>query len=154
VLAYLSDAHPDRQALNAPGNAESASSLVGDMRARWVAIRGPLYLLYVSHRDNKVREGARQLVAELSNVQHWLGDGLVDRSDYLRQSQRLRSALAIPRGTRLARAEQADGDKRAVLRRALDRVVVLPHPSGRAASHLSWPQRQALLADRLQLHWT
>jgi hypothetical protein len=31
--------------------------------------------------------------------------------------------------------------------------VVLPHPRGRGASHLDWARRQALLADRLELHW-
>lgn len=30
---------------------------------------------------------------------------------------------------------------------------VLPHPRGRAASHLDWEQRSALLADRLVLTW-
>lgn len=43
--------------------------------------------------------------------------------------------------------------KRASLRAALDRVVVLPHPRGRATSHLSWAQREALLNERVELHW-
>lgn len=44
-------------------------------------------------------------------------------------------------------------DKRAVLRRALDRVVVFPHPAGRTSSHLDWPQREAVLNERLHLQW-
>jgi hypothetical protein len=47
----------------------------------------------------------------------------------------------------------ADADKRAVIKRALERVIVLPHPAGRAASHLDWARRSALLSDRLRLHW-
>lgn len=91
--------------------------------------------------------------ASLRQLQDDHYDGLLDRSDYLRQSKRLRTALAPTRGLPLVQGELSDGDKRAVLRRTLDRVVVLPHPRGRATSHLDWPQREALLNDRLLLVW-
>jgi hypothetical protein len=80
-------------------------------------------------------------------------DGLVDRADYLRQSQRLRSLITIRGWSKATEREISAGDKRTVLRRSLDRVVVLPHPAGRATSHLDWPQREALLNERLRLHW-
>ncbi len=95
----------------------------------------------------RVRTALRQLQDD-----HY--DGLVDRPDYLRQSQRLRSALrSSPSGIKGPPAPLDDGAKRTVLKRTLERVVVLPHPPGRAASHRDWAQRCALLSERVQLHW-
>ncbi len=47
-------------------------------------------------------------------------------------------APRVAAGDVLATAAATDGDKRTVLKRALERVVVLPHPTGRATSHLDW----------------
>jgi hypothetical protein len=80
-------------------------------------------------------------------------DGLLDRADFIRESKRLRGALGTPRLTRLDRSVMTDEDSRAVLRRALDQVVVLPHPRGRTASHPDWERRVVVLKERLQLHW-
>ena len=80
-------------------------------------------------------------------------DGLLDRADYLRQSQRLRVVLGARRDQGIAASSLSDPDKRAAFRRALDRVVVLPHPVGQPVSHLDWPRREALLQQRLRLEW-
>ena len=72
--------------------------------------------------------GEARVRASLRRLQDDHYDGLLDRSDYLLQSKRLRSAIALPRGTSAAREDISEGDKRAVLRRALDSVLVLPHP--------------------------
>jgi site-specific DNA recombinase len=115
------------------------------------------YLLERIHqRDQAALESPAQarVRASLRQLQDDHYDGLVDRADYLRQSQRLRSALRLPPpGTSAPPRPLTDGDKRTVLKRTLERVVVLPHPPGRAASHLDWARRSALLSERLQLHW-
>jgi site-specific DNA recombinase len=99
-----------------------------------------------SPTHGRIRASLRQLQDD-----HY--DGLLDRSDYLRQSQRLRGALAQPSGDRVVAGVLTENDKRAALRRALDSVVVLPHPAGRATSHLDWPTREALLSERLRIRW-
>jgi hypothetical protein len=91
--------------------------------------------------------------ASLRQLQDDHYDGLLDRSDYLRQSQRLRGTLAHHRIDRLGGTTMSDGDRQDVLRRALDTVVVLPHPAGRATSHLDWTRRDALLNERLLVRW-
>lgn len=115
------------------------------------------YLLeQIQQRDEAALESPAQarVRAALRQLQDDHYDGLVDRADYLRQSQRLRSALRLsPPGTSSPPQALVDADKRGVLNRALARVVVLPHPPGRAASHLDWPTRSALLSERSQLHW-
>ncbi len=88
----------------------------------------------------------------LRQVQDDYYDGLIDRVDFLRESQRLRTALRASRDIPLPEA-WTDTDKRTVLHRALDRVTVHPHPRGRAASHLTCEQRRSLLHDRLELNW-
>ena len=106
------------------------------------------------HDDTALESvGQARLRASLRQLQDDHYDGLLDRADFLRQSHRLRAVLACPRGPQQPRAPLTDPDKRAILTRALDRVVVLPHPAGRAASHLDWAQRSALLQDRLRLTW-
>jgi hypothetical protein len=97
--------------------------------------------------------GQARIRSALRQLQDDYYDGLLDRGDYLRESKRLRGALEPPRGARIGRTLVTDGDKRAYLRRALDRVVVLPDPPGRGASHLDWKRREALLDDRLELRW-
>jgi site-specific DNA recombinase len=94
----------------------------------------------------QVREALRQLQDD-----HY--DGVLDRADYLRQSQRLRAALGARRDLVSSPAPLDDSDKRAVFRRALDRVVVLPHPQGQPVSNIDWPRREALLQQRLRLQW-
>lgn len=108
----------------------------------------------VVERDSAALEPPEQarVRAALRQLQDDHYDGLLDRPDYLRQSQRLRGALA-QRGTARSVHATSDGDRRVILRRALERVVVLPHPRGRASAHLDWSQRCALLTDRLQLTW-
>jgi hypothetical protein len=110
----------------------------------------------IKERDDTALEsvGQGRIRASLRQLQDDHYDGLLDRADFLRQSQRLRVALTRPCGTAQARPVLTDPDKRAILTRALDRVIVLPHPPGRAASHLDWAQRSILLQDRLQLVWT
>lgn len=110
----------------------------------------------IKERDDTALEsvGQGRIRASLRQLQDDHYDGLLDRADFLRQSQRLRVALARPCGTQQARPVLTDPDKRAILTRALDRVIVLPHPPGRAASHLDWAQRSILLQDRWQLIWT
>jgi DNA invertase Pin-like site-specific DNA recombinase len=98
-------------------------------------------------------DGQARLRVSLRQLQDDHYDGLLDRADYLRQSQRLRSLLEARGGTTTSYDDLNDGDKRAVIRRALDRVVVLPHPAGLATSHLDWPQREAVLNVRLHLLW-
>ncbi len=115
------------------------------------------YLLeQIQQRDEAALESPAQarVRAALRQLQDDHYDGLLDRPDYLRQSQRLRSALRpSPPGTSAPPRPLEDGTKRTVLKRTLERVVVLPHPAGRAASHLDWAQRCALLSERVQLHW-
>jgi site-specific DNA recombinase len=95
----------------------------------------------------RIRTALRQLQDD-----HY--DGLLDRADFLRQSHRLRAALASRRDGEPLRREWTDADLRVVLRRALERVVVHPHPAGQPSSHLDWTRRSALLQERLDLRWS
>lgn len=95
----------------------------------------------------------RRVRAALRQLQDDHYDGLVDRPDYLRQSQRLRAAQS-QRGHRKTPYVLLAVDKQEALRQVLQRVVVLPHPQGRASAHLDWTRRCALLQDRLLLTWT
>lgn len=70
----------------------------------------------------------------------------------LRQSERLRTALSARRDLPTTVGAD-DAERRAVFTRALGHVVVLPHPTGQAASHLTWEQRSALLEQRLRIVW-
>lgn len=97
--------------------------------------------------------GQARIRVALRQLQDDHYDGLLDRADFLRQSQRLRGALAARRDGEPTRREWTDADLRVVLRRALERVVVHPHPPGRAASHIDWGQRSALLQERLEITW-
>jgi site-specific DNA recombinase len=98
--------------------------------------------------------GQARIRVALRQLQDDHYDGLLDRADFLRQSQRLRAALASRRDGEPLRREWNDADLRVVLRRALERVVVSPHPAGQPSSHLDWPRRSALLQQRLDLTWT
>jgi site-specific DNA recombinase len=98
-----------------------------------------------SQAQSHVRQALRQ-------VQDDYYDGVLDRADFLRQSQRLRTSLAARRDP--PRTTNLDGlQRRSVFARAVIRVVVLPHPTGVAASHLTWPQRRDVLAQRLRIDW-
>lgn len=117
------------------------------------------YLLErISERDSAALEspGQARIRGALRQLQDDHYDGLVDRPDYLRQSQRLRAGM-VRRGVSAVSSAPSDGDKRAILRRALQRVDVLPHPRGRPAAHIDWPRRSAVLAGpeptlRFKLH--
>jgi site-specific DNA recombinase len=113
------------------------------------------YLLErIAERDTSAFETPVQarVRTALRQLQDDYYDGLVDRADFLRQSQRLRTALSALRdGPRKVSAD--DAERRAVFTRALGHVLVLPHPAGQAASHLTWGQRSALLEQRLRIVW-
>jgi site-specific DNA recombinase len=87
------------------------------------------YLLErIRERDVAALEepGQARIRVALRQLQDDHYDGLLDRADFLRQSQRLRAALASRRDGEPLRREWTDADLRVVLRRALERVVSIP----------------------------
>jgi hypothetical protein len=113
------------------------------------------YLLErIGERDTAALETPVQarIRTALRQLQDDYYDGLLDRADFLRQSQRLRTSLSARRdGPASVGAD--DAERRAVFTRALEQVVVHPQPAGRAASHLNWEQRSSLLEQRLRIIW-
>lgn len=109
----------------------------------------------IRERDVALLEepGQARLRAALRQLQDDHYDGLLDRVDYLRQSQRLRLGLDSRRDGGTVRQDWSDQDLRVVLTHALERVVVHPHPAGQPSSHLNWSRRSALLRQRLALTW-
>ncbi|MDX6371443.1 MAG: hypothetical protein QOD98_431, partial [Nocardioidaceae bacterium] len=93
-------------------------------------------------------------------------DGLLDRADFLRQTERLRQRITNRRHIltidparttkRAAVVTPADPEavRRSFLRQHLIRVDVDRHPRGSSMrAPAAWPDRAACLALRLQLHW-
>jgi hypothetical protein len=113
------------------------------------------YLLErIGERDTAALETPVQarIRTALRQLQDDYYDGLLDRADFLRQSQRLRTSLSAKRDGP-ATVAPGDAERRAVFTRALEQVVVLPHPAGSAVSHLNWAQRSCLLQQRLRIIW-
>lgn len=82
VLAYLADANPQRVAMNLPTVAEDALAIARSMGERMEDIRRQLYLLGISHPSADVRQGAKDLVVRMLNVQYWLSRMIADMAKH------------------------------------------------------------------------